>query len=72
MDLKDKIKGDATTRDLKEKKVMRSSGDEKLKLLTIRLKPSDIERLRRHFDSQGLNLTAGLRMVIKKELNKLS
>lgn len=50
------------------KKRETESGD--LKPLLIRLGENDIERLKTHFRSKGLSMSAGLRMVIKSYMNR--
>ena len=37
-----------------------------LEQLSFRMSPEDKERLRQHFDSLGLTVSAGLRMVLKR------
>lgn len=44
---------------------------EKLRLVNIRLGLSDLIKLRTHFVGKGLNLSAGIRMVLRDYVNKI-
>ena len=56
-DIRDKIRRDTQDRDLPRE-------DANLEFVGFRMNPMDTKALRRHFSTQGINLSTGIRMIL--------
>ncbi len=62
-EIKNKIKGTARETELLKK-------DEPLKMFSLRLNRKDMENLRIHFKTMGLNCSAGIRMALREFMER--
>ncbi len=62
-EMKNKIKGISRETELLKK-------DEPLKMFSLRLNRKDMEHLRTYFKTMGLNLSTGIRMIIKEYMER--